>query len=51
MPHLALGGFGAVLDLRQQGRFDPDAAMRDLLDVGLGIADQRLQARLQLGGR
>jgi hypothetical protein len=51
MPHLALGRLRAVFDFRQQRGFDPDAAMRDLLGVGLGLADQRFQARLQLGGR
>jgi hypothetical protein len=50
MPHLALGGFGAVFDFREQRRLDPDAAMRDLFGVGLALADQRFQARLQLGG-
>jgi hypothetical protein len=42
MPHLALGGLGAILDLGEQRRLDPSAAMRDLFGVGLAPPDQRL---------
>ena len=45
MANPALGGLSPVLDLGQQGRLDPDAAMRDALAVGPGIPDQRLEAR------
>ena len=41
MPQFALGGFGPVLDLGEQRRLDPDAAMRDFLGVRLRLADQR----------
>jgi hypothetical protein len=41
MRHLALGRLRAVLDFGQQRRLDPDATMRDLLGVGLRLADQR----------
>jgi hypothetical protein len=37
MPHLARGGLCPVFDLRQQGPFNPDAAMRDALAAGLGF--------------
>jgi hypothetical protein len=40
MAHLAFGRLRPVLDLGQQGRLDPDAAMRDALAVGLGLPDQ-----------
>jgi hypothetical protein len=36
---------------RPQGKLYPHAAMRDLLGVGLGFPDQRLQPRLQILGR
>jgi hypothetical protein len=48
MPHLAFRRLRQVLDFRQQRRLDPDALMRDLLGVGLGFADQRLQPSLQV---
>jgi hypothetical protein len=51
MPHFTFGRLRPVFDLRQHRRLDPDAAMRDLFGVGLGLADQRFQARLQLGRR
>src|SRR6476619_350047 len=44
MPHLALGRLGPILNLGQQLGLDPDAAMRDALAVGLGLADQRCKA-------
>jgi hypothetical protein len=46
MPHFALGGLRPVFDLGQQRWFDPDAPVRDLLAVGLGLADQRLEPPL-----
>jgi hypothetical protein len=45
MPHLALGRLRTVLDLGEQLRFDPDAAVRDALAVRLCFSDQRLEAR------
>jgi hypothetical protein len=46
MPYLALGGLCPVADLGQQLGLDPDAAMRNPLAVGLGLSDQRFEARL-----
>lgn len=40
MPHFALVGFCAVFDLGEQLGLNPDAAVRDLLRVGLRLADQ-----------
>jgi hypothetical protein len=39
MAHLSLGGLRPVFDLSQQRRLDP-SSMRDLLAIGLGLADQ-----------
>jgi len=50
MPHLAFGGLGAILDFGQQSWFNPDAAMRNPLRIGLGLADQRHQTLAQLSG-
>jgi hypothetical protein len=50
MPHLSLGGLGAVLDLGQQLRLDPDTFVRNPLRIGLCLPDQRLEAPPQLGG-
>jgi len=41
MPHFALGRLGPVLDLGEQLRLDPDAAMRDALAVRLRRSDPR----------
>ena len=51
MADLALGRLGAVLDLGEQLRLDPDALVRDPLAVGLGLADQRREALAQVCGR
>jgi hypothetical protein len=51
VPHLAFRRFGAVLDLGEQLRLDPDAPVRDPFRVGLRLADQRLQALLQIVSR
>jgi hypothetical protein len=51
MPQFALGRLGAVFGLGQQRRLDPDAVMRDLFRIGLGLADQRFQPRLQFRRR
>ena len=48
MPHLSVGRFPAVFDLRGQRRFNPNTAVRDLVGVGLGLSDQRLEADLSL---
>jgi hypothetical protein len=48
MPYFPFGRLRPVFDFRRQRRLDPDAAMRDLLGVGLGLADQRLQPGLQV---
>jgi hypothetical protein len=47
MPHFALGGLRPVFDLGQQVWLDPDAPMRDLPAVGLGLADKGFEAGLQ----
>jgi hypothetical protein len=49
MAHLALGGLGPILDLRQQRRLDPDRLVRDLPGIGLGFSDQRRQPLSQVG--
>ena len=41
MPYLTLHRLRAVFDFGQQLRLNPDAAVRDLLGVGLGLAYQR----------
>jgi hypothetical protein len=51
VPDLSLGGLGAVLDLGEKLRFDPDALVCDLLRERLCLADQRRQALLQVCGR
>jgi len=51
VPDLAFGGLRAVLDLRKQLRFDPDALVRDPLGVGLGFPDEGLQPSSELGRR
>ena len=43
MPHLPLGGLGAILDLGKQLRFDPNAAMSDPFGIGLRLANERRQ--------
>jgi hypothetical protein len=43
MPHLPRSKLGAIFDLGEQLGLDPDAAMRDLLGVGLSLSDQRLE--------
>jgi len=45
MSHLAFGGFGPVFDSSQQRRLNPNAAMRDLLGVGLRISGLRRVGR------
>src|ERR1700730_14041038 len=50
MPHLTLSRFRPVLNLRQQRRFNPNAAMSDALAVRLRLPDQRLETRLQFFG-
>jgi hypothetical protein len=49
--HFALGRLRPILDLGEQRRLDPDAAVRDLFVIGLRLPDQRLQPRLQILGR
>ena len=39
MPHFALRGLGAVFDLSEQRRLDPDSPVPDLLGVGLRFPD------------
>jgi hypothetical protein len=51
MADLSLCRLGAVFDLRQKLRLDPDALVRDPLWVGLGLADQWFQPPLEVGGR
>jgi hypothetical protein len=51
VPDFALRRFRSILDLRKQLWFDPDASVRDLLRVGLRLADQRRQSLPQFGGR
>jgi hypothetical protein len=48
MPHLPLRRFRPVLNLGQQRRFDPYAAMRNGFAIRLGLPDQRLETRLQV---
>ena len=39
MTHLSLGGLGAVFDLGEKFRLDPDPLVRDAFAVGLGFAE------------
>jgi hypothetical protein len=48
MAHLALCGLGPVLNLGKQRRLNPYSAVRDLLRIGLCLADERLQAGAQI---
>jgi hypothetical protein len=48
--HLAGRALGAVLDFGKQLRLHPDALVRGLLGVGLGLSDQRRQPLSQIGG-
>jgi hypothetical protein len=45
--HVALGGLCPVFDFRQQLGLDPKALLRDLLRIGLRLADQRRQLLMQ----
>ena len=46
MPNLSFGRLGAILDLREQLRLNPNALVRNALGIGLCFADEWLQAFL-----
>jgi hypothetical protein len=47
MAHSAFGRLRPVFDFGEQFRLDPDAAAGDALGIGLGVADQRREARAE----
>jgi hypothetical protein len=51
MPDLALGRLRTVLDLGKELRLDPNALVRDPFRIGLRLADKRLEALAEVGGR
>jgi hypothetical protein len=51
VPYFAFSRFRPVIDFSQKLRFYPDAAVRDLLGLGLRLSDERRQSLAQIRSR